>query len=597
MNDRYHRSVLARRLSLLGGLMQVVLVLVALGYGKVQVLEGAHFRSLADENRLRKVAIEAPRGRILDRYGRALAENVPRYNLELDRSLSHDRHSALDFAAGILGLPVAELEGRLEALRGTPSFKPVTLAEGLGFEAVARFSVERLEHPELEIGVVHRRLYRAAHQTAHLLGYLGEVSAEDLARHPDLYRVGDRIGRRGIEKVYDERLRGADGERVVVVDSKGRWIEEIERLPARPGSDLVLTIDLALQQRAAELMEDKTGAVVALDPRSGDVLALVSSPSFDPNQFSRRLGQRQFRQLLEHPHHPLQNRTIQNRYPPGSVFKIVMAFAALEQLDFDPREKVYCRGYSKIYNHRYRCWRSSGHGWVDLRDALKYSCNVYFHQLGQRLGIETIARYARRFGLGQATGIDLEGEQRGLVPDGRWSLAVRGTPWFPGETISVATGQGPILVTPLQVAVMMAAVANGGRLVRPRLWRDRPPPPPAHLPPLDPAALERVRDALKAVVNEPRATGRAARLEQLVVAGKTGTAQVVTQETWTANEELPPEQRDHAWFASFAPADDPQLVVVVFVEHGGAGSEAAAPLARLLYETFFDADLAHRTAA
>ena len=251
-----------------------------------------------------------------------------------------------------------------------------------------------------------------------------------------------------------------------------------------------------------------------------------------------------------------------------------------------------------IYNHRYRCHKAAGHGWVDLHDAVKHSCNVYFHQQGQRLGIDAIARYARRFGLDRRTGIDLIGERDGLVPDEAWSLERRGTPWFPGETISVATGQGPILVTPLQIAVMMAAVANGGELVRPHLARDGAAAPlPAREPALSDRALRLVRQALWAVVNEPNGTGRGSRIDGLDVAGKTGTAQVITQATWTSNRDLAPEQRDHAWFASYAPADDPRLVVVVFIEHGGAGSEAAAPLAKALYERFFDTDLRHRAAS
>ena len=328
----------------------------------------------------------------------------------------------------------------------------------------------------------------------------------------------------------------------------------------------------------------------------------LSIPIISPGGYVATSGVK----LIDHPHHPLQNRALQNTYPPGSVFKIVMALAGLDRGLIDPiATTAYCRGYSTIYNNRYRCWKASGHGTVNLRDALKGSCNVYFHQLGQKLGIDHIATYSRMFGLGSKTGVDLNGEKAGLVPDSRWSLEARGAPWYPGETISVATGQGPILVSPLQIAVMIAAVANGGHLVRPHLVRtgnhagrdagatskvtDRLPLAAEHL------AL--VSDALHSVVNDSGGTGNAAAISGFEIAGKTGTAQVIAQERRVDNENLAPENRDHAWFASFAPRDDPRLVVVVFVENGGAGSRAAAPLARTMYEQFFQAHRTRRTAA
>ncbi len=596
--DRFYRAVLVQRLGWLIGASYVALLVVAIGYWRVQVVGGGRYLKMAENNRLRKLAVEAPRGWIYDRNHKVLAENVPRYNLLFDRTLAADRDESIAFGASVLGVEPAEIKRRLDAVRGTPLFKPAIAAEGLDLEAVARFGVEQLEHPEFAVAVAHRRLYRHAHQTAHLLGYLGEVTTSDLRRFPARYATADLIGKKGVERFYDSRLRGSGGEQVVVVDSHGRWIEEFQGQPAVRGQPLELTLDLDLQQEAAELLEGKVGAIVAIDPRQGEVLALVSAPGFDPNRFAARIDAEEWQELLDHPNDPFQNRTLQNRYPPASVFKIAMAFAALDHGGIDPNEKVFCRGFSMIYNHRYRCGKPGGHGWVDLHSAIKHSCNVYFHQLGQRLGIDAIARYARRFGLDRRTGIDLIGERDGLVPDEAWSLDRRGTPWFPGETISVATGQGPILVTPLQIAVMMAAVANGGELVRPHLARNEPPPLlPVREPVLSDRSLDLIRRALWAVVNEPSGTGWRARIDGLDVVGKTGTAQVVTQATWTANRDLAPEQRDHAWFASYAPADDPRLVVVVFIEHGGAGSQAAAPLAKALYERFFDADLQHRAAS
>lgn len=600
MKIRQHRGDLVRRVSRLNGATQVVLILVAAGYWSVQIAEGSFYRQLADNNRLRQLTIEAPRGQILDRHDRPLVENAPSYSLLLDRSLSRDLEGSLDFAASILERPRPALDQVVEEHRKTPIFQPVRIAEGLSLGQLARFQVELLEHPEFSIEVEHLRLYRHAHQTAHVLGYLGEVTHADLTHSDSPYRSGDLVGKKGLEGLYEEHLRGETGERVVVVDSRGQLIEEYKRLPASSGRDLKLTLDLDLQQTAAELLEGRVGAIVALDPRQGEVLAMVSAPSFNPNRFARRLRRDEWRELLDHPHHPLQNRAVQNTYPPGSVFKIVMALAGLERGLIDPvGTTAYCRGYSKIYNNRYRCWKASGHGTVNLRAAIKGSCNVYFHQLGQKLGIDQIATYSRMFGLGRKTGIDLGGEKAGLVPDSRWSLEARGAPWYPGETISVATGQGPILLSPLQVAVVMATVANGGHIVRPHLVRTNGSPAGPRQPPLELAAehLALVSDALWSVVNEPGGTGRAAAISGLDIAGKTGTAQVIAQEEQIDNENLAPENRDHAWFASFAPAHDPRLVVVVFVEHGGAGSKAAAPLARTLYDEFLQAYLSHRPVA
>ncbi len=598
MKIKQHRTALVSRVSGLNGAAQVALLLIAVGYWSVQIAEGAYYRELADNNRLRKLTIDAPRGLILDRYGRPLVENIPSYSLLFDRSRTRNQAASLEFAARILGRPPAELALDLEGFRRTPTFQPIRIAEGLSLAQLARFEVEHLEHPEFEVEVEHLRLFRHAHQTAHVLGYLGEVTQADLARPGSSYRPGDLIGKKGLEGLYEERLRGDTGERVVVVDSRGQLIEEHKRLPAQSGRRLELTLDLQLQQTAAELLEDRVGAIVALDPRQGEVLAMVSAPSFDPNRFARRLRREEWRELLEHPHHPLQNRAVQNTYPPGSVFKIVMALAGLDRGMLDPTGTVaYCRGYSKIYGNRYRCWKASGHGTVNLRDALKGSCNVYFHQLGQKLGIDQIATHSRMLGLGRKTGIDLGGEKAGLVPDSRWSLEARGAPWYPGETISVATGQGPILVSPLQVAVLMAAVANGGHLIRPHLVRSEDGAVATDRLPLAAEHLDLVRDALRGVVNESGGTGNAAALGGFDVAGKTGTAQVIAQERRVDNEELAPENRDHAWFASFAPAGDPRLVVVVFVENGGAGSRAAAPLARALYDQFFETDHAPRTAS
>ena len=597
MRLKQHRGALLNRVKALNVATQAILLIIAGAYWSVQIAGGPRYRELADNNRLRKLLIEAPRGLIQDRQGRPLVENAPSYSLYIDRTRSADLEKSLDFAAEILDQERNALAEVLEGYRRVPRFKPVLMAERLSLSQAARFDVQSLEYPEFEVEVEQIRLYRHAHQTAHLLGYQGEVSDRELAQPESPYRPGDLVGKKGVERRYEGYLRGERGEQVVVVDSRGRRIEEAQRDPAAAGRDLRLTLDLDLQQEAAIQLADKVGAIVALDPQKGEILALVSSPSFDPNRFARRLRSDEWKELLENPDHPLQNRTIQNVYPPGSVFKMVMALAALDLGLVDVNStRSWCPGHSKIYNNTYRCWKAGGHGWVDLYRSLEGSCNVFYHQLGQKMEIDTIARYARRFGFGQRTGLDLEGEKSGLVPSQEWSLKARRTPWYPGETISVSTGQGPILVTPLQVAVMVAAIANGGYLVTPHLSREAEPPPPK---PLDvrPEHLTLIREGMRRVVHGTQGTGYRAGVEDLEMAGKTGTAQVITQKRRTDNEDLPEKLRDHAWFASFAPFDDPKIVVVVFVEHGGAGSTSAAPLAKAMYEKFLDTDLAPPRAA
>jgi penicillin-binding protein 2 len=580
-----HREDLVQRVRVLRGALAVLLCAVAGSFWFTQLVRGDYYRELAENNRLRKLPVRAPRGLIYDRLGRPLVENVPSYNLLLDRSRTRDVEKSLAYAAGVLGREPRALDEVLARYRETPSFAPVLVAENLTLAQVARFGVESLEHPEFEVSVEHQRLYRHAAQTAPVLGYLGEVTAGELQRGGGAYQAGELIGKKGVEQTYDERLRGRQGERVVVVDSRGRLLEESLGAAAVPGESLTLTLDLDVQQRAERALGDEVGAVVALDPRSGEIVALASSPSFNPNLFARRLQPEDWQAILTNPFHPLQNRAIQNTYSPGSIFKIVVALAGLGQGLVGPEDGVFCSGVSSFYNHQFRCWRRGGHGWVNMRNALRESCDIYFYTLGQKLGVDTIARYARSLGLGSETGIDLSGERPGLVPDVEWSARVRRHPWYPGETISVSIGQGPLLATPLQIAVLMSAIANGGELVTPHLLRGAKVPPPRRVP-LSADQLARVREALWAVVNET-GTGARARLEGFDVAGKTSTVQVIAQKTWTRSEDLPFEQRDHGWFASFAPYHAPELVVVVFIEHGGHGSDAAAPVAREVYETYF----------
>jgi len=582
---REQRLDLLQRLPRLRLIFVALIALVAVRFWFVQAVRGEYYLELAENNRMRTEVLTAPRGLIHERSGHMLVENVPVYNLIIDRTRSADVDQSLAFAAATLERPVEELHEALSRQRGKTVFQPVLVAENLSLSQVARFSVSFLEHPEFEVEVGHLRLYRYGPMTAHLLGYLGEVTEKELARPDSPYRNGDQTGRKGIEAAYNQHLRGVDGERIVIVDSRGRPKEDYHYQPSDPGARLDLALDLDLQQEAARYFEGKAGAAVALDPETGEIRMLLSAPAYNPNLFSRRLDQKAWKELIEAPEHPLQDRALQSTYSPGSVFKIIMAVAGITEGTINAESKVYCPGATRIYNRRFRCWKRGGHGWMQLRDAIKQSCDVFFYHLGKDLGINTIAHYSRLFGFGRPTGIELDGEKPGLVPDPQWSLEFRGTPWYPGETISVSIGQGPVLVTPLQMSTMMAAVANGGRRVTPRVAKLSDIPSFESIG-VNPVALDAVRDALQAVVME-KGTGARAYVPGLEVAGKTGTVQVVRQLTWTRSEDLPYEQRDHAWFASFAKGGDRQLVVVVFVEHGGKGSVAAAPLAKRLYEIYF----------
>lgn len=582
---REHKEDLLQRLPRLQLVLFGLLLLIAARFWFVQVVSGDYYLELAENNRVRELPLKAPRGLIYERQGRLVAENVASYNLVLDPSRSQDLERALAFAERCLDQPASELAQALDEGGGAGSFRPILVAEALSLSEVAAIEAAGLEFPEFAIEVGHLRLYRNGPITAHTLGYLGEVNERDLATEANPFKPGDLIGRKGVELAFDDRLRGVDGQRAVIVDSRGRFKEEYGRDPAKSGQSLNLGLDLDLQQEAARYFVGKAGAAVALDPATGEIRAMVSAPSYNPNIFSRRLDRDAWRNLIEAPEDPLQNRVIQNTYSPGSVFKIVMAAAGLSEGIAGPEETVWCGGSTRIYNRRWRCWKQAGHGHVSLHRAIKESCDVYFYHLGQKLGIERIAKYSRLLGLGSPTGIDLLGEREGLVPDPDWSERRRGTPWYPGETISVAIGQGPVLVTPLQIASLMAAVANSGYKVKPHVTEN--PAVEREQLTVEPWVFERIGAALWSVVNDQRGTGSAARVEGIEVAGKTGTVQVVQQKTWIKNKDLPYEQRDHAWFASYATAGDKQLVVVILVEHGGHGSTAAAPLAKRLYEIYF----------
>jgi len=564
------------------------LVLALLGYfWYLQVLRARYYRELAENNRIRTVSLAAPRGPLLDRRGRVLVENRASFNIMLHPDQLEDEDAVVSRLASVLGIGEAQIRERL-ARRA--SFRPVPVKTDASMSDVAAIEARRLELPEVAVEVIPLRSYPLAAAAAHALGRVGEVTERQLASDEFASLApGALIGQAGVEYQYNRQLMGQDGRRRVVVNSRGVEVAEADRQPPRDGPSLTLTLDADLQRAMDEAFAGRAGSAVALDPRSGEILAMTSLPAFDPNTFASGIEPSLWNQLATNENTPLMNRVIQGQYAPGSTFKIVAAIAALEEGVITPHTTFYCPGYLSVYNTVFRCARPGGHGVVDVRKALQHSCNVFFYQVGIRLEIARLAKWARRLGLGKPTGIDLPHEASGLVPDSAWKLRALKLPWWPGETVSVAIGQGALTVTPLQLARLAALVANGGQLVRPHLVKalggaDLPAPLAPDVG-ARPETLAVVREGLEAVVNQ-QGTGWRARLQDYTVAGKTGSAQVVASARLQRNLEVE-ALRPHGWFVAFAPAENPRIALAVLAEHGGSGAEAAAPIARRILARFF----------
>ena len=549
----------------------------------LQVIQGARWKSAAENNRLRRLPLEAPRGMVTDVHGEVILDNRPTYQLLLfPEEMADPAHTAA-FLTKIEIASADEVKARLDKARRT-SHLPSVIADNLAWSQVAAIAAHRAEYTELEIHPATRRSLPPGATVAHLVGQLGEVSPEQLAGNPG-FRPGQLVGRSGIERAYQDVLGGTPGNLVVVVDAFGKQVSALDEEPPVAGRPLRVTLDLALQREAAEAMAGQVGAVVALDPRDGAVRILLSQPSFDPDLFAGHLEPAKWRELVGDPLDPLHNRALQALYPPGSTIKPLFAAGALRDGIRVPSDNVFCTGGVTIYGHPYRCWVTGGHGRVALEEAIEVSCDSYFYHLAKDAGIDRLAAWARAFGLGDATGIELGGESTGLVPDDAWSRKARGQPWYGGETISVGIGQGPILVTPIQMAVAYAALVNGGRLVKPHLVEGRGGPPRTIGFPAE--ALAVVQRGMELVVAGDRGTAR--RLGSLPVrfAGKTGTSQVMRKQEGVHWQDLPWEQRHHALFIGYAPLGDPQLVVAVVVEHGGDAASVAAPIAARIIQLAF----------
>jgi penicillin-binding protein 2 len=561
-----------------------VLLLGQLWY--LQVLEGTKFRDMSEKNRIRVRPVAAPRGILFDRNGLALVDNRPAFTLSLIPREMEDRDSVLARLAVMLKIPLAELQ---DAIAKVPadSLRPVRIRRNLSLGDVAKVEESKLDFPGVVVEVEPQRVYPTSTFAAHVLGYVREVSEEQMKL--GRYRRGDMIGQTGLERLLDEHLRGRDGGERIEVDALGRPVQLMQREEPRPGAQVVTTVDRRVQEAAERAMAGLSGSVVVMDPKSGDILALTSSPAFGLDTFAGNIDRDAWLRLVKDPAHPLLNRALQGQYPPGSVFKMIVTAAGLQEGSLTPMDRAYCNGEYTYGTRTWKDWKQGGHGHVDLRGAVVQSCDVFFYQYGLKVGPEAIARYARAFGLGSATGVDLPGEKSGLVPspEGRRE---RGRPWHSGETLNISIGQGALLVTPLQVARVTSAIANGGVLWKPRLIQrvERPDGKLAYSESsrmngqvdLSPVVWAFLRQSMSGVVNDPMGTGAAARLPGLEIGGKTGTAQTIANSSSAKGQ-------DHAWFASFAPVNDPQVVVVVFVEGGGHGGSVAAPIARQIFQAIF----------
>jgi penicillin-binding protein 2 len=591
---------------ILGGGQVALFGLLAGRMYQLQVLESSRYKMLADENRISMRLLPPPRGRILDRFGVPLATNKENYRVLLIAERTRDVKQTLDALGRLISIPDHEHRRILREIRERRDFVPVTVQENLDWQNVSRIEVNAPDLPGVVIDVGQSREYPLGSGSAHLLGYVASVSEKDKkrdrSRDPLLQLPGFRIGKSGIEKQQDLRLRGKAGNSQLEVNVLGRVIRELLRQEGEPGDDVMLTVDLGIQNLAIEKLRDKkSAAAVVMDVNTGGIIALASVPGYDPNVFNTGLTRKQWRDITRDPLAPLTNKAVSGLYAPGSTFKMVVAMAALEHGVIKPEQKVFCRGHVQLGNARFHCWKRHGHGWLDLNGALQQSCDTYFYEISKRVGIDKIAEMGRRFGLGRVTGIDLPNERGGLMPTSAWKKKRLGVAWQKGDTLIAGIGQGFVLTTPLQLAVMTSRVASG-KAVEPHLIQGvvsggvmRPLDVPS-VPDIKISAEVRrlVMNGMNAVSNTQRGTAYRARIKEpgFELAGKTGTAQVKRiskheRDTRVLkNKERLWKNRDHALFVAFAPVEKPRYAIAVVVEHGGVGSTVAAPIARdIMHET------------
>jgi len=593
--DKSRYGTFSRRAVIVSGGMTAIFGILAGRLYHLQIMQGDQYMTRAEDNRVNQRLLAPPRGRIIDRFGIALASNRRNYRAFIVPEQVHGSvAAALDTLAKVIPLDERRRARVLKDVATNKAFVPVTVIENLSWEDYARLNLDLPYLPGVQPDVGETRDYPYAGELSHVLGYVAAVSPEDKEgddRDPLLQVPGFRIGKRGIEKTYDPAIRGKAGASRAEVNAYGRVIRELSREPGTAGEDVYLTIDREIQRFAYDKLKDESAACVVMDVATGDVLALISTPGFDPNAFNVGITSEQWNDLMTNDHKPLINKALSGAYPPGSTFKPVIATAAVETGVAEPGYSVFCTGGLTLGNHTFHCWKKGGHGRMDLRDGIKHSCDVFFYETARRVGIDAIEQTARALGLGRATGIEIPGERSGLIPSQEWKLKTYKVPWQPGETLVTGIGQGYVLTTPIQLATMAARIASG-KALSPRIVhmvggiaQARMTPPPL---PFSEDALTKIRSGLNGVANEPGGTAYAWRITEpgYEMAGKTGTAQVrvITREEHMAgvrkNESLPWNLRDHAWFVAYAPVEQPRYACVVLIEHGATGPHLQVQIAR-----------------
>ncbi|HEX4155426.1 MAG TPA: penicillin-binding protein 2 [Acidobacteriaceae bacterium] len=572
----------------------VTLVLLVLGAGlwRLQVLGASNYRVLAEQNRIRKVPVLAPRGRIFDREGRIIVDNYPSVSCFLIREGQKNLDADLPLIASGLHMPVEQIQAAIRRFQSAPKYQPIPLKQDITPDEQAFIAAHRDDLPELETLDEQRRLYPPDGFMAHVIGYVGEVSEADLNQTQyAFYSPGDVVGKSGLEETYDQILRGQDGSRDVIVNSHGKEVGVMGEEMAIPGKDLRLTIDLDVQKAAEKALEGKTGAIVAMDPHTGEILAMASRPTFDPNEFAVKLSRAYWQTILTNPDHPLMNKAIQAQLAPGSTFKVIMTLAGLQE-NVAQDMHVECNGGATFYGHFFAC--DKHHGYVDIHNALPFSCDTFYYTLANRLGIDTIAKYAESVGIGEKTGVDLPDEAEGVMPSTEWKLKTQHDKWYAGETISVGIGQGAIEVTPLQLARAIGGIASGGVLRRPHLVFDNELTPEQlesvhetypgsgdKTIPLTTANWQIITDDMANVTQSPIGTAAAEHLDGIDFAGKTGTAQVMSH-TALAVAGHSHNTEPNAWFVGIAPRRNPDIVVAVLWQHGNWGNNSARLAAQVI---------------
>ena len=594
-SDWYRQRVAGALICILAAFL---ILLVRLYY--LQIIEGPEFRRRSQNNCVRLRSIPPPRGLIFDRNGVLVVENRPCFNISIVPRDAKNPKMVVHKVAELLDISHETLVARLDEAVGIRSFKPVLLRRDVSRDVVAIIEAHKLDLPGIIISVGSTRHYLNGKQASHVLGYLGEISGEELKKGSFTgNRIGDFIGKFGVEKAYEPFFFGKRGEQQIEVNALGQLSRILRTEEAIPGNNIYLTLDIELQRKAEELLSGKVGTAIAMDPSNGHILAMASSPAFDPNAFVEGMTYESWNVLASNEFRPMENKAIQGQYPPGSTYKIVTAMAGLEEGVINHDFMVFCPGHLRYGNRTFRCWKRGGHGFMNIIDGLAQSCDVFFYQVGDKVGVDSLAKYAKQCGLGSPTGVDLDKEAKGLVPTTMWKLGRIGVPWQGGETLSVAIGQGFNLVTPIQMLSLISAVANGGTRFKPLVVsriessggshiKKEEPVPIGRLPASE-KTLQIIKKGLIDAVNKRTGTAWIVHLPDITVAGKTGTAQVVRmkeEDKGKSEEDILFQHRDHAWFIAFAPSEEPKVAVAVLIEHGGHGSSAAGPVAREMIKTY-----------